>query len=499
MADPFEPLLARMRELKDLGGAIGLLTWDQETYLPRKGEQARADHLATLQAIHHERLVDPKLGELLDTANARADLAEDARAMVRVLRWERDRATKVPESLVRELAQAQSRGLAGWRAAREARAFGPFEKPLARLLELRRAEADAFGHADGERYDALLEGYEPGMRVARLTGVLDSLASKLAPIAHALCERPPPKDWLEGDFPPDNQWRFCERMLADMGFDVEAGRLDKSVHPFTGGAHPTDVRLTTRIDPGHFRQALYGTVHECGHGLYEQGFDPAHHRTPLSSAPSMGLHESQSRLWENLVARGRPFWRYYFPKLQAEFPGPLAGADAEGVYRATNRVVRSVIRVDADEVTYNLHIVLRYQLELLLVRDELPLSELPQEWNRRSESLLGVRPKDDVEGVLQDIHWAWGELGYFPTYALGNLYAASFFAAAHRELPDLDEALGRGELRVLRDWLRRRIHGEGHRYAAEDLVKRVTGGGLSDLDFLAHVKAKYGEIYGVAL
>jgi carboxypeptidase Taq len=499
MAERLEALYRRLSELKDLSGAIGLLTWDQETYLPRKAEQARADQLATLQAIHHERLVDATLGGLLDELGVRPELDADARALIRVTRWERDRAVKMPESLVRELALAQSRGLTAWREARAARAFWPFRDALGRLLELRRAQADALGFEGGEPYDALLEGFEPGMRVSRLDGVLASLAAKLTPVVTALCARPPPRDWLEGDFAPAAQWRLSERLLADMGFDSEAGRLDKSVHPFTGGTHATDVRLTTRVDPNNLRSSLYGTIHECGHGLYEQGFDPDHHRSPLGAAPSMGLHESQSRLWENMVGRSRPFWRYLFPLVQAEFPQALAGADAEGLYRSANKVGRGAIRVDSDEVTYNLHIVLRYQLELLLMRDELPLEDLPEEWNRRTQELVGVRPENDLEGVLQDIHWAAGELGYFPTYSLGNLYAASFFAAARRELPDLEASIARGELGVLRQWLRRRIHQEGNRHPAETLVQRVTGQGLTEADFVTHVKTKYGELYGVTL
>ena len=498
MTEVFQPLLARMQELKDLSGAIGLLTWDQETYLPKKGAAGRADQLATLQALHHERLVDPKLGELIAGAETHGSLDADSRAMVRVLRWERDRAVRVPESLVRELSQAQSRGLNAWHQARSERSFASFKPALARLLELRRAEADAIGYDGGERYDALLDAFEPGMRTGRLQGVLEALERQLVPIANALCERPAPRDWLSGEFPKAAQWRLCERLLDDMGFDREAGRLDESVHPFTGGTHALDVRLTTRVNTKDLRQALYGAVHEGGHGLYEQGFSAAHHRTPLSSAPSMGMHESQSRLWENMVGRGRAFWRRYAPLLVAEFPEALKGADAEGLYRAANRVTRSPIRVDADEVTYNLHILLRFQLELLLVRDALPLDELPSQWNERTERMIGVRPTDDVQGVLQDIHWAYGELGYFPTYALGNLYAASLFAAAGRELTGLEGSIERGDFAPLRNWLKERVHSQGHRYPAEELVTRITGTGLTDTDFVAYVKRKFGDMYGVS-
>ncbi len=498
MSRPFEKLLPKMEELRDLQGIIGLLTWDQETYLPQKGEKARASQLSTLQGLYHERLTDPALGGLLGESAA-SDLTPDAKAMVRELTWERDRAVKLPGALVRELAEAQSHGLSAWKEAREKRQFSLFAPALGRLLRIRREQADAYGHG-GERYDALLEGYEPGMRVARLAPVLTGLAQALVPIVQALRAVPPPPDVLAGKrFPFDPQWRFTLRLLKDMGFDLEAGRQDKSIHPFTGGTHPLDVRLTNRFDEENIFSSIYGAIHEGGHGLYEQGFAPEHYRTPIAAAPSMGLHESQSRLWENVVGRSEGFWQHYFPVLAAEFPQALAGVSARDFYRAVNRVRPSLIRVEADEVTYNLHIVLRFELELLLIQDKLPLAELPRAWNDRMEALLGVRPEHDGVGVLQDIHWAWGELGYFPTYSLGNLYSASLFNAAKRDLPSLEAGISRGELLPLRDWLREKIHAQGHRYSAEELVTRVTGKGLLAGDFIDYLKRKYAGLYGVTL
>jgi carboxypeptidase Taq len=492
-------LLSRMQELRDLHGLIGLATWDQETYLPAKAGPARAHQLSTLQGLHHERLVDPRLGEALAKA-ATQDLSEDERAMVRVLSREREREVRVPSALVKALAEAQSRALQAWREARKERRFALFQPALQRLLELRREQADAYGHG-GERYDALLEGHEPGMRVERLTPVLTALREHLIPMVARLTEarRPVPRLFDGRRYDKDAQWAFTLRLLKDIGFDLEAGRQDLSIHPFTGGTHPLDVRLTTHVDESNPLPALFSTLHEAGHGLYEQGFAPEHHRTPLASAPSMGLHESQSRLWENIVGRSRPFWEHYFPALRAAFPEALAGVDLDGFHRAVNEVSPSLIRIDSDEVTYNLHIALRYELELLLVRDELPLSDLPAAWNARMEKYLGITPPDDTRGVLQDIHWAWGELGYFPTYSLGNLYAASLYRAAERALPDLTGHLRRGELLPLRDWLRAHVHGQGFRHPAEELVRDVTGHGLTDSDFLAYLKSKYGELYGVAL
>ncbi len=495
----FSTLLSRMQELKDLGGVIGLATWDQETYMPPKAHGARASQLATLQGLYHERLVDPALGELI--AKTASALSGDEKAMVRVLGVERDRAVKVPGPLVKALADAQSQALTAWRKARDAKDFQAFRPALEKLLQLRREQADAYGYAAGEeRYDALLEGYEPGMRVKRLTPVLTQLKDQLVPIVDALCAAPPPKDVFAGKaFDVDAQWKFTVALLHAMGFDLEAGRQDKSIHPFTGGTHATDVRLTTRFNVETPLPALFGTIHEGGHGLYEQGFSTEHFRTPLASAPSMGLHESQSRLWENVVGRGRPFWSHFFPMLQAHFPKELGGESLDAFLKAVNRVEKTFIRVEADEVTYNLHIVLRYELEVALLRGDLQVKDLEGAWNEKTKALFGLTPPHPVVGVLQDIHWAWGEVGYFPTYALGNLYSASLFAAAKKQVPGLEASIGKGDLLPLRDWLRAKIHREGYRLEAEDRIRAVTGAGLTDTDFIAYLRGKYSALYGVKL
>lgn len=496
----FSTLLARMQELRDLHGIIGLASWDQETYLPAKAGEARAHQLSTLQGLYHERLVDPRLGEALEWAAQEQGLTADQRAMVRVLHRERERAVRVPHALVKALAEAQSRALAAWRQARKEKRFAVFQPALKRLLELRREQADAYGH-EGERYDALLEGYEPGMRVARLTPVLTALRDALIPMVAAIAAAPRPAvDVIQGrHFEVEAQWRFTLKLLEATGFDLEAGRQDRSIHPFTGGTHPTDVRLTTRLDEKNLFYSLFSSIHEVGHGLYEQGYAEEDYRTPLASSPSMGLHESQSRLWENMVGRGRPFWEHFFPLLRAEFPQSLAGVDLDSFYASVSRVTPSLIRTEADEVTYNLHIVLRYELELLLIHDELPLGDVPAAWNERMKRYLGVTPPDDTQGVLQDIHWSWGEFGYFPTYSLGNLYSASLYFAAERAMPDLTERIRRGELLPLRDWLRDNVHRPGYRMSAEELVRKVTGQGLTDADFLRYLKGKYGALYGVSL
>ena len=499
VAEPsLEALRARMHELKDLGGILGLMTWDQETYLPSKAGAARAAQLATLQGLYHQRLVAPEVGDWLEQAE-RTENDPATRAMLKVFRRERDHAVRVPESLVRALAEAQSVGLESWREARAERAFPRFAPALTRLLELRREQADAIGHG-GERYDALLDHFEPEMTTARLLPVLEALRAALVPLVDALDGTFDGPELFDGrPFDVEQQWRFTLQLLELLGFDLGAGRQDRSIHPFTGGTHPTDVRLTTRIDPRNPSPAVFGTLHEFGHGLYEQGFEPEHHRTPLAAAPSMGLHESQSRLWENLVGRSLPFWGFLYPRLQAAFPEALAGAELESFHRAINRVRRSPIRVEADEVTYNLHIILRTSLEVRLLRDELAVADLPDAWNAAMVATLGIRPRDDVEGVLQDIHWAHGELGYFPTYALGNLYSASLMRAAEQALPGLWDEIARGELGSLRAWLRDRIHRHGAWGSAEERVQAVTGHGLTDADFLAYLRGKYGALSGRSL
>jgi carboxypeptidase Taq len=488
----------RMAELRDFSGVIGLLSWDQETYMPPGGAEGRAQHLAAMQALVHERLADPRLGELLDEAEGQAP-DEWAKAALRNLRRERDRAVKIPGELVRELAERQSRAVGAWRGARGESRFERFRPHLERLVELKRQQADALGH-DGERYDALLEMYEPGMRVARLQPIFERLETELAPIVRAITEAPPPAGrWeLAGKtFPVDGQWDFTVKLLGEMGFDLARGRQDKSVHPFTGGTGSSDVRLTTKLLPDNPFPAIFGTIHEGGHGLYEQGLPREHERDFAGVAASMGLHESQSRLWENLIGRSRAFWERYLPELQRHLPA-TADATPDSFFAAVNRVERSPIRIEADEVTYNLHILLRFRLELAMLRGDLAVADLPGAWNEGMEKGLGIRPENDALGVLQDIHWAWAEFGYFPTYTLGNLYAATLHAKMDADL-DVAATIRRGELTRLRDWLGAKVHRVGHLYDAEEIVERATGQGLSVEPFLAHVRGKYGPLYGVSL
>jgi carboxypeptidase Taq len=478
------------RQIRALEALDGLANWDQETMMPVRAAEARGTQRGALRAVIHEKLTGAPLGELLDAAGALPQLDARQQALVRIVRRDRDREMRVPVRLVRELAETQARAMDVWKEARTASDFPRFAPWLDRLLKLRREEADARGHS-GERYDPLLQGNEPGMTTARLRPILERLRDALVPLVNELTARPAPRtDFLTRDaWDTDAQYAFSLEIMKGLGFDLKAGRLDKSVHPFCQGMGPTDVRLTTRLFRNDGANGFYSALHECGHGLYEQGLPDD--GTPLSNGASMGLHESQSRLWENLVGRSQPYWSHWFPKLKEHFAGPLSDVELDDWLRAINRVGRSLIRVDADEVTYNLHILVRFELELALIHGDLAVSDLPAAWNERYDRLVGIRPPDDRRGVLQDIHWSQGEFGYFPTYSVGNMYAASLMKAAERGIPDLWPAIGRGEMQPLRDWLRAHVHHHGRAMDAEDIVRQATGEGLTEKDLLAYLRAKY--------
>ena len=392
----------------------------------------------------------------------------------------------MPVSLVKAIARTQASALSAWGEARAARSFQHFAPELKRLLGLRREMADAYGTpAGGERYDALLEGNERGMRVARLVPLFENLRDWLVPTIQKLSETERPRsEFLVGQFEPNRQWQFTLELLGAMGFDMKAGRQDRSVHPFTTGFDPEDVRITTRIFDDLPLSSVFSTIHEAGHALYEQGLPIEQRRTTLCAAASMGLHESQSRLWENLVGRSGAFWTAFFPRYQQLFPERLGDVPVSAFVAAVNRVEPSPIRVEADEVTYNIHIFIRFELELMLLRDELSVEDLASAWNERYRRYLGIEISNDTQGALQDIHWAWGEFGYFPTYTIGNLYSASLFEAATRAMPELMASIGRGNLAPLREWLRTNVHQLGRTFEAEQIVRRATGKGRMSLTSL---------------
>jgi carboxypeptidase Taq len=503
MADAVEQLRERMAQVSDLGNATHLLEWDQHTMMPAHGADARAEMLATLQRISHEQFVSDETGRLIDQAhgalNGAAPDSDDA-ALVRVTRRRWEKARRVPTELAADQARASSLAQEAWVKARAHSDFSAFAPYLQRNLELKRRYVECFDGFDCA-YDVLLDDYEPGMKTAEVARLFSELKSELVPLIATLADLDDRIDagWLHDRVASEAQRQVVTEVVARMGFDPEAWRLDTAVHPFATSLGSQDVRITTRWDETYFPMALFGAMHECGHGLYEAGIATALQRTPLGHGESLGLHESQSRLWENMVGRGRPFSDVLAPLISERFGGPFAGLQAERLYRAVNRVRPSLIRVEADEATYGLHIILRFELEQELIDGKLTVSELPEAWNARFKAYLGLDVPDDAQGVLQDIHWSMGSLGYFPTYALGNLIAGQLWERARLDMPGLDDELRAGELQGLRGWLRENVHRHGAKFLMPELLQRVVGGPIAVPPFVRYLKDKLGQVYGVEL
>jgi len=494
----YEQLLKHIRELGHLESSVALLDWDAETYMPSAGIEIRSEQIATLSRMSHEKMTEPVLGELLAELDGNTD-DDDAATNVREMKRTYDRAVKVPGRLVEELARTSTRAKETWAQARKERKFELFEKDLSRLIDLRREYADAIGYEE-KRYDALLDEYEPGMRASQVTAVFDSLRGPLSEFVQQIADAPqrPDPSVLHRHYPEATQKLWCRQMAEVIGFDFKCGRIDISTHPFCSGTGPQDVRLTTRYEEDFFNAATFGTLHEAGHGLYEQGLPTEHLFTPRGEATSLGIHESQSRMWENMIGRSLPFWKRYYAQCQVAFPDAIGDVPLEQFYGAINTVEPSFIRVEADEVTYNLHIILRFEIESDLIDGTLAVKDLPAAWNQKMTDLMGITPAHDADGCLQDVHWSFGGFGYFPTYALGNLYAAQFFEQVRKDIPDLDQQTESGKFDDLLGWLRTNIHQYGSRYRAAELAERVTGKPLTAEPFLNYIRAKFSPIYGLA-
>lgn len=499
--EAYQELIQRTKAVAVLGSCASLLDWDQRTYMPPHGTAHRAEQLALLAGLIHQKATAPEIGALLGEVEGRplvANAGADAAVNVREIRRVYDRATKLPQSLVEELARTTALANDVWVEARKASDFPRFLPWLEKIVGLKRQAADCLGYT-ATPYDALLEDYEPGETTAHLTEVLDALRKDLVPLVEAVVGsgRQPDTSVLEREFPVVTQEAFGRAAAEAIGFDFAAGRLDVTAHPFCTGIGPGDTRLTTRYDPHGFGEAFFGVLHETGHGLYDQGLDPAHSGTPRGEAVSLGIHESQSRLWENFVGRSLAFWKHFFPKAQQAFPAALGDVGLDRFYFAVNDVRPSFIRTESDEATYNLHILLRFELEQALIRGDLAPADVPGAWNETFRRLLGLAVPDDARGCLQDTHWSGGGIGYFPTYTLGNLYAAQFFARARADLGDLDAQFARGEFAPLLGWLREKIHRQGQRLRAGDLVVAVTGAPLNHRYLIEHLRAKFGPLYGI--
>jgi carboxypeptidase Taq len=499
MSANLERLKERLAQISDLNTAAAVLGWDQQVYMPPGGSNARAHHLATVEALAHSLFTADETGQLLEDAAVETvglPYDSDEASLVRVAQREYNKLRRVPESLVAERARTAALAFDAWVQARAESNFAHFQLHLERVIDLAIQYAEALGYEDC-LYDALLDRYEPEMKTAQVASVFEQVKAGLVPLVQAIAERGKPVDdaVFNQEYSDQAQWEFGTQVLRDMGFDFTYGRQDRSVHPFTVGFSPHDVRITTRILPDRFQSGLFGTIHEGGHALYEQGMRIEISRTPLFDGASFGAHESQSRLWENIVARSRGFWTHYFPKLREFFPQQLAWVSPDTFYRAINKVEPSLIRVEADEVTYNLHIFLRFELEQELLEDRLTVSDLPQAWSAKMTEYLGITPPNDAQGVLQDVHWSEGYFGYFPTYALGNLLSVQFYGRALEDIPDLPKQIAKGQLDALRDWMRTNIHKHGKKFTPAELVQRVTGKELSAAPFLIYLENKYTEIY----
>jgi carboxypeptidase Taq len=492
-------LRRRLLEISDLRAAGAMLGWDHATYMPKGGAQARARHGATLDRLVHEQAVDPALGRLLEALQPYADALpydSDDASLIRVAQRDFERAVKVPAEYVARASALGSASYDAWTRARPANDFAAMLPFLNRTLDLSREYAEFFAPYDHVA-DPLIDAADQGMTTASACALFADLKRELGPIVRGIADQPVADDrCLRGSFSEPAQFDFSLAVVKQIGYDLDRGRLDKTHHPFCTKFSVGDVRITTRVFENDLGQALFSSIHEAGHALYEQGVDPALEGTPLAHGTSAGVHESQSRLWENIVARGRCFWEHFYPCLKATFPDQLGQVTPETFYRAINKVERSLIRTDADEITYNFHIMMRFDLELALLDGRLRVSDLPEAWRARMQSDLGLLPPDDRDGCLQDVHWYSGGIGGgFQGYTIGNVLSAQFYAAAVKAHPEIPGQIATGEFTTLRTWLREHLYQYGRKFTPGELVESATGGPMSVGPYLAYLRQKYGELY----
>jgi carboxypeptidase Taq len=491
MISAYERLTALGKELQLVSDSAALLGWDQEVLLPSRGIPYRAEQMSWFCGYVHERFTAAEVGEWIAEAEDQTKAGDVvAAANCREWRHEYDRSTCLPTKLVQELAEARVHSQAAWAEARKVSDFRRFSPHLQKLVDLSREHAERWGY-DDQLYDALIDRFERGATARGLVGTLGSLRTSLLPIVEAATSRPPyDRSGLSGHYPVERQQAFNREVAESIGFDFEAGRIDTAVHPFCSGMAPYDTRLTTRYDETDFLSSLFGVLHEAGHGLYEQGLPKDWRGQPVGNSVSLGVHESQSRLWENHVGRSRGFWEKWLPRAIHFFPH-LMGLTPEDLYAAVNQAERSHIRVEADEVTYDLHILLRFELECAIFSGDLAIADIPGEWNRRFESYFGLPVRNDAEGCLQDIHWSMGIFGYFPTYSLGNLNAAHLASAAKSQDPAVDAAFASADYAPLLAWMRKHLHEAGSLHLPDDLVTRAAGAPVTSEALVSHLRERY--------
>ncbi len=496
--DKLAELKQRVNEIMDLQAAVALLGWDQQTYMPAGGAEDRSDALATLSNLIHNQSTAPEVGQLLEDVRPLAaglDPDSDDARLVKACRRDYEKQVRVSSEWVTDFARTTSLAHSAWEQARRTNNFKLFQPHLEKIVGLRRDYANFFAPYQ-HIYDPLLDDFEPGMK----TSEVQSLFNAVRPVQVALIKATAAQtqvdtSFLELPYPEQAQWDFGVDVITRFGYDWNHGRQDKSAHPFTQGFGIGDVRITTRVEQNRLATALFGTMHEAGHAMYELGIDPSLRRTPLAGGASMAIHESQSRMWENLVGRSLPFWKFFYPRLQQAFPAQLAGVDLHKFYRGINKISPSFIRVEADEATYNLHIMLRLEIEIALMEGTLAVADLPEIWNHKMQEYLGVLPPNDAVGVLQDIHWSGGMLGYFPTYALGNLVSAQLWEVIQKDIPTLETQMERGEFGELLAWLREKVHRSGAKFEPQELIQHITGSKIDPQPYLRYLQRKYQEIY----
>jgi carboxypeptidase Taq len=491
----YAELISRLKRVHLLGTVNGLLGWDEQVNLPPDSADLRAEQLALLAELQHGAASDPRLGELLAALEGRrGELAADQEVVVRRTRRDYDRVVKLPPEFVRDKARHSSQAYHAWADCRARSDFAGFAPFLQKHLELARQEAAYLGQSAAP-YDYVIDQHDPGMTAAAIERLFAELQAGLVPLVRAIVSSPvKARTGILRGFPVESQRAFLRSVTERLGFNYRRGRVDVSLHPFCEGSG-ADIRMTTRFDENNPLDSLFSAIHETGHGLYEQGLPLTHQGTPLGQPVGMAVHESQSRLWENQVARGRAFWRYFEPRWRETFPAQLRAVSSEDLYLAINAVAPTPIRLDADEVTYNLHIILRFGLEKRLFAGTLAVADLPAAWNALARELLGLTPPDDRTGVLQDVHWSGGMFGYFPSYCLGNMMAAQLWYKAQADLPGLEDDFARGDFSRLLSWLRRHIHEEGRRHDTQELIEVVTGEPLTPRHLLRYLRERYLPLY----
>jgi len=498
MSEKLTHLKELLGEVSDLGKAAAVLSWDQQVNMPPMGGEGRGQQLATLSKIIQEKFTSDEVGKLLDDLKQEfdgADTENDDAAMIRVAARNYDKAKRVPPEFVAEQAIVSSKAFEAWREAKGKSDFSIFLPHLEKNLDLVRKYVEFFPPAD-HPYDTLLDDYEPGMKTAEVKEIFDGLRPKQVKLIKAIADSKQVKsDFLHKKYNDQKLWDFGVNVITCFGYDWNRGRQDKAPHPFETSFNVNDVRITTRFEKENPLSTLFSTLHESGHAMYEQGIDPKYERTSLSGGTSLAIHESQSRMWENLVGRSLPFWEHFFPTLKKTFPAQLDGVSLKTFYKAVNKVEPTLIRVNADEATYNLHIMLRLELEIAMVENSIILKDLPEIWNTKMQEYLGITPPNDAKGVLQDVHWSYGSVGYFSTYALGNLVSAQLWEKINKDIRNLDDQIRTGEFSELLGWLRTNIHQFGHKYDPQDLVQKITGSKITPEPYVRYLTKKYREVY----